>query len=300
MRSGEPAETLVDLAALLAPARAERGLRWLLARSGSRTTHIIARQAEMLRHVARQHVKVDAPAQAELDRFGRKLAAPPQQGMTSKNRTRLRQLDDPAALRRLLLLPERLSAAADAMGPTRKAQLWREDAVAIAILLVCPIRAGNLCRIHLERNLQRAGNGRVFLVFEAEEVKNDRRIEFELPKDVAALIDRHVASRSPGLCPQGTPWLFPRRDGSGPTNSTHLSKGVCTAIRREAGLVMNMHLFRHLAAKLWLDANPGAYEAVRRLLGHSALSSTLNAYAGFEAGTATRLFAELVATARRG
>lgn len=299
VRAGEPAETLIDLAALVVPTRAERGLRWLLARSGSRTTHIIARQADMLRHVARQHVKVDSTAQAELDRFGRKLAVPPQQGMTSKNRTRLRQLDDPAALRRLLLLPERLNAAADALGPTRKAQLWREEAVTIAILLVCPIRVGNLCRIHLERNLQRPGNGRVFLVFEADEVKNNRRIEFELPKDVVTLIDRHVATRLPGLCPPGTPWLFPRRDGSGPTNSTHLSKEVCGAIRREAGVVMNMHLFRHLAAKLWLNANPGQYETARRILGHAELSSTLNAYAGFEAGTATRLFSDLVATKKR-
>ena len=63
---------------------------------------------------------------------------------------------------------------------------------------------------------------------------------------------------------------------------------------------MNAHLFRHLAAMLFLDAHPGAYEATRRLLGHTQLSSTLNAYAGFEAGTATRLFAEVIDAARRG
>jgi hypothetical protein len=45
---------------------------------------------------------------------------------------------------------------------------------------------------------------------------------------------------------------------------------------------------------IWLEANPGHYEVARRLLGHAELSSTLNAYVGFEAGTATRLFAGLV------
>lgn len=299
VRGGEPAESLIDLAALVEPERADRGLRWLLARAGSHKTHVIARAAEMLRHLARGYVKVDGTVQATFDRYVRKLAMPVQQGMRPKNRDRLRQLDDPAALRRLLLLPERLKAAADALGSAHKAQLWREDAVAVAILLACPVRVGNLSRIHLERNLQRPGGGRVFLVFEAEEVKNGRRIEFELPRGVVDLIDRHLALRSPGLCPRGTPWLFPRRGGPGPIGASHLSTKVCRTIRRETGVTMNMHLFRHLAARLWLDAHPGEYEALRRILGHSALSSTLNAYAGFEAGTATRLYAEVVEAARR-
>lgn len=44
--------------------------------------------------------------------------------------------------------------------------------------------------------------------------------------------------------------------------------------------------------------HPGRYEVVRRLLGHAELSRTLNAYAGFEAGTATRLFGEIVEAGR--
>ena len=51
---------------------------------------------------------------------------------------------------------------------------------------------------------------------------------------------------------------------------------------------------------IWLKANPGCYEAARRLLGHAQLSSTLNAYAGFEAGTATRLYADIIDAARKG
>ena len=40
-----------------------------------------------------------------------------------------------------------------------------------------------------------------------EEVKNDRRIEFELPGHVAAMIDRHLQTRSPYLCPAGVPTI---------------------------------------------------------------------------------------------
>ncbi len=72
--------------------------------------------------------------------------------------------------------------------------------------------------------------------------------------------------------------------------------GFCSAVD---SLTINMHLFRHIAAKIWLDANPGQYEVLKRLLGHSRLSQTLNLYAGFEAGTSTRLFAAVVDAARR-
>lgn len=299
VHAGDKADSLVDLAALVEPERAERGLRWLLARSGSQKTHVVAGAAEMLRLLARDYVKAGALTQTALDRHARKLKIRREPGLTVKNRTRLRQLEDPAALRRLLCLPERLMAAAAAKGATKGAHLLREDAVAVGILLHCPIRAGNLGRIHLERNLQRPGGGRLFLVFEAGEVKNDRRIEFELPKTVVVLMDRYLASRSPALCPQGTPWLFPRRDGAKPIDQAHLAEKVCDTIWREAGLEWNLHLFRHLAAKLWLEANPGGYEALRRILGHSALSLTLDFYAGFEAAPATKAFADLLEARRR-
>jgi integrase len=156
-----------------------------------------------------------------------------------------------------------------------------------------------MAEIHLEQNLQRPGDGRVFLVFEADDVKNEQRIEFELPKTIVKLIDRHLATRTPQLCPAGTPWLFPRRDGTAPMNLSQFAARVRQRVFKELGLTVNVHLFRHIAAKIWLDANPGHYEALRRLLGHKELSQTINAYAGFEAGTATRLFAETVERAKR-
>lgn len=54
------------------------------------------------------------------------------------------------------------------------------------------------------------------------------------------------------LCPPGTRWLFPRRDGSGPVHPNHLSARLQKRIRAETGLVMNVRLFSHLAAMIWL------------------------------------------------
>ncbi len=74
-----------------------------------------------------------------------------------------------------------------------------------------------------------------------------------------------------------------------------MSTRITKTIRRVTGLEINAHLFRHLAVMLWLDANPGSYEAARRLLGHAELSHTLN-HSGFEGRAATLAFSELIAT----
>ncbi|WP_285675025.1 tyrosine-type recombinase/integrase [Paralimibaculum aggregatum] len=183
-------------------------------------------------------------------------------------------------LRSHVALPRRLEERA-ASRPPRSRALEMEIAVAIAILLVCPIRRRNLAEIRIDRHLQRQKDGRVWLVFGADEVKNRQPIEFALHPPVVALIDRHLTGHRPVLVPGGTPWLFPRRDGAAPCAKGALSARISRTIRRELGLEIHMHLFRHLAAMLWLEAHPGNDEAARRLLGHAALSSTLNAYAGF-------------------
>ena len=89
-----------------------------------------------------------------------------------------------------------------------------------------------------------------------------------------------------------------RSDGTEPMSVDHLAKLVTNRIKIELGLTMNMHLFRHFAAHMMLEAHPGNYEATRRLLGHTRLSTTLNAYTGFENTTASQLFGEIISGVR--
>jgi hypothetical protein len=49
-----------------------------------------------------------------------------------------------------------------------------------------------------------------------------------------------------------------------------------------------------LAAKIFLDANPGAYEVVRQFLGHRELKTTTRFYAGPDTRRAGRAHAELI------
>lgn len=297
--TGLPADKIIDLSALVNLQNAEAGLRWMLEQKNNHCTVSLSATVNLLRNLARRHVKVADPDQKRLDNWNDRFAVKTSSGMTVKNRDRLRPLQDPTTLRRLLALPEQLFDRGFKNSGSKQSALAQEDALAIAILQYCPIRRKNLFSIHLEHNLHRPGDGRVFLVFEEEEVKNVRRIEFELPGHVATMVDRHLQTRSPYLCPAGTPWLFPRRDGSGPACANYYCTKVKQRIQKEIGLTINMHLFRHIAAQIWLNANPGQYEVVKRLLGHSALSQTLNVYAGFEAGTSARLFADVIESARR-
>ena len=119
---------------------------------------------------------------------------------------------------------------------------------------------------------------------------------FAVKKSAALLdlLDKHLASRSPLLCPAGTPWLFPRRDGKGPVDTSTLSTRLKQRILKETGIVMNAHLFRHLAAMLYLNENPGAYEAVRRLLGHSSVSKTIAVYTGLETHAVIEAFGNVL------
>lgn len=294
VRSGLPVDALRSLSDLVTPVRIEQGLRWMLAQSKGKTTASISETGQLLSGIARRYVKLPAEEQKRVDMLAQRVAMKPQHGLTEKNRTRLRPLQDPATRRKLLTLPEQLFAQADQMKDGKDAALLRELAVAVGILLYCPIRVKNLASIHLERNLQRPGGGRSFLVFTGPEVKNKHPIELELPKRVADLIDKHCATRSPWLCTPASPWLFPARQSHGSMDPNTLSRSIFRIIRKSTGLDMNAHLFRHLAAMLYLQAHPGEYEAVRRLLGHTQLSRTLNFYAGFEAGTATQLLADVI------
>jgi integrase len=62
---------------------------------------------------------------------------------------------------------------------------------------------------------------------------------------------------------------------------------------------INPHLFRHIAAKLYLDTNPGGYEVVRRVLGQRSINTTTRFYTGLETASAVRHFDRTILGLRR-
>lgn len=298
VRAGVPAQEITSLAALIDPRRLRQALEWLLERAGGKKTRGLHLTASALSAMIPHLPDLDPQAAEQALDLLRRLRMPRSEGMTDRNRERLRQVQNPEALRDLLTLPTRLFAEAEAEGLSLRALVKREDAVALAMLIFFAMRRSNLVRTRLDHHLERSGKDSVYLVYAGQEVKNGRTLEYEVPPELVRMINRLVAVRSPLLCPAGTPWLFPKRDGQGPMLASTMSTRISNRIRRGLGIEFNAHLFRHLSAMIYLSERPGHYEAARRLLGHSTVSSTISAYAGLKTRAVTRQFASFIEQAR--
>jgi integrase len=205
----------------------------------------------------------------------------------------LRQFADHRRVRALLNLPTKLvSVAARAKGAPRQRAVRVELALAVAIELVLPLRMDNLAGLRLDRHIHRVG-GKPLLVIPAEETKNSNPIEAELPRDVAELLDLYVRQYRPRLLASPSPWLFPGQSG-GRRTTGGFGAQLSALIRKEAGVTMTPHQFRHLAAKLYLDRHPGDYETVRRLLAHKSLVTTMRFYRELDSALAVQRYGEVV------
>jgi integrase len=294
VRRGRDPVSLRSLADLVAVGTVKEGLRFFLERSGNKPTKMIHGIACTLKAIARHVVKVDRDHLDQLSFICRRLD-PGRGGMTEKNRIRLRQFDDPDNVGALINLPQRLLAEARRRKtPTRADALLVMAAVAIEILIMVPIRIGNLAGLSLERHLLRSGSPKrpvVHLWNPGTEVKNGFDIEAELMPPTIALIDiylrdfRHLLSDIP------SPWLFPAMDGRhrGPIALAALIKQT---IARKTGLKFNPHLARHFAAKLHLTEHPGDYGSLRLVEGHKSVETLTRSYCGTETVAAIKHYDE--------
>lgn len=249
--------------------------------------------AKTLRAAAKHWVKVDAEEQLKIEKLVGRL--PRQQGgLTDKNRERLRSFDDPKFVKAFLDLPHQL--ARDLKAKSKKKTVVDAVAaqiiVAIALLQVVPIRMRNLAGLDLEKHLLERG-GRIYLEIPRSEVKNDRPLQLELPGDVVDLVSWYCVEYRDLLIEAPTNALFPG-EGGAPKKRKGFGMQIARMTRKHLGHQINPHLFRHIAAKLYLDKNPGQYATVSRLLGHRTLATTMQAYTGAETVSASRHYQNLV------
>jgi integrase len=272
-------------------------LRFFLDRHGGQTSPQVGQLAGFLKDVARHWLKVDAMT---IDRF-KKIAsrlAMPRAGMTTKNRERLRPFDDPGVVAAFLGLPHRIrrEVEADKRHPKKKAIL-AQMAAAIAILQAAPIRLRNLTELDLRKHLIERGK-RLYLIIPESETKNREPIDFELPAETLDVVAWYVREYRPLLLKEPTDALFPGTGGKAKSSSA-LAPQISKTVSDYTGLKVNVHLFRHVGGKLFLDARPGQYEVVRRVLGHRSIATTTSIYTGAETRTAGQHFAAVISERRR-
>lgn len=280
--------------------RLKEGLRFFIERQGTASTQV-PHYINLAVVVAKRWTHLPADQVTEISMVARHLRRT-QNGLTEKNRTRLRQFADDKMVRILLDLPNRLVAKAKKMPLSYGAALLAQTALAIEILTLAPMRIGNLVALDRYKHFHWArhnGQRVLHMVIPAVDVKNDVDLEFPLPEDLTVMLDSYMAIYQP-ILDRGrrSGLLFPGMKG-GPKQQEGFSRTISATIQRETGLKMNPHLFRHLAALLFLEHHPGSYEEVRRILGQKRISTTLQNYAGLETAAAVRRYDEVV-LARRG
>lgn len=172
-----------------------------------------------------------------------------------------------------------------------------QTAVAIELFFTTLLRSNNMRCLSYSRNFIRAtsrGRPVMHLFVPADHVKNSTDLEIPLGKYTTELARTYMTIYQPILSRgHDTDLLFPGVTGK-PKTATSFTWHIIDVIFEKTGIQMNLHLFRHLGAFLFLTAHPGEYETVRRFLGHKSIQTTINFYVGLERVAAFRRYDEVV------
>jgi hypothetical protein len=245
--------------------------------------------------LAQEWTKVPPDHLQELKRLRARLPALPK-GLVAKNRVLLRRFEDPVLVHKLIELPGVLWREAVSHKPfTHKSMVKAQMAIALAIQLTVPLRPRNLFALSFERHIHEPAGpaGPLLISIPPEETKTGIRIDAEVSGDLAVWLRLFRDRLVPGVTGTRPDLIFARPDGVLKHTAT-LASQLRTIIRKRLAIAMSAHQFRHLAAKLSLDANPACFEAVRQLLGHTSLRSTINAYAGIDTRRASREYVKII------
>ncbi|MGO9398574.1 MAG: tyrosine-type recombinase/integrase [Xanthobacteraceae bacterium] len=298
VKLGVPIESLNCLGSLLHPDVAERVLDYYWRKNGDEPkTGTIDLGWKILR-MAQRTGCLDQSALDRLDDMRAALQQHRREGMTPKNLQLIRQVLTEGVWSEVVSLPKALmrqARLAKDHAPI-KAAVMAQLAVAIAIETFAPIRLRNLISIELGKNLIKPGglNTPYWLVFPNYDVKNRVDLNFKFDEPLTDLIAEYVDEYRPILLRgANSNWLFPGENGEA-KNGLLFSKQITERIQKAVGLRITVHQFRHAAAAIYLKHHPGNYEAVRRVLGHRSLATTVKFYCGLETIAASEQFRRLI------
>jgi hypothetical protein len=297
--AGIGCESLFSLADLVTPANFKTLLRKLYEADGNALTAYTHGVAGTLITIASEWTKTGAEDVAALKKLRRKLGTLPS-GLTDKNKSTLRQFADTRLLDALIQLPDKLwRKARREPAASKRAFIDLQTALAIDILLHVPLRMKNLASLNFKEHLHwPQGHGKAAMItFEGAETKNSSPLEFELPFQLADRIWIYRTEIAPAVVGKWPDLLFVTTAGK-PRMQETITNLIKKAVLKNLGLKFTPHQFRHFAAKIILDANPGAFEAVRQLLGHKNMKTTTNFYAGIDTLRAGRAHTELLMNLR--
>jgi integrase len=293
--AGIDPDRLTSLAKLTEPEVFRALLRHRWGEDGRTLSAYTHGMAGTLIAIASEWVKAPADVIATLKQLRSKLGTLPS-GLTEKNKALLRQFDDVRLCEMLVELPDRLwQQARRDLAKSRRPFIDLQSALAIDLLLHAPLRMDNLSSLNFNEHLHwPQGRGKpALVVFRIDETKNDTQLEFEIPRVLADRLQVYRNEIAPAVTGKRPDAVFVTWAGR-PRTQAAITTAIEKTVLRLLGVKLTPHQFRHLAAKIILDANPGAYELVRQLLGHKNMKTTTNFYAGIDTRRAGRAHADLI------
>ena len=291
VKSGKTPEQIRSLADLVTAENLKSILRQRLADAGGQHKSFEHYLARALVRIAGEWVKVSKARLTELKAVASKLPAPTRHDLTPKNKKFVRQFDDPQTLRRLRRLPEQLWK--EVKNETRQKPNFRtlakaQAALAIGLPIFMPIRPENVWELEFDKHIfLKNGPGAVSsLELDAGEVKNENPVTFDIPPHLVKMLTEYREQIAPVHLGHRPRRIFVDIKGKPKAQAT-VAYLIATYAKRRAGITLTPHQFRHLAARVILDAMPGNYEGVKQALGHTSLKTTM-IYAGINSRRAGR------------
>jgi integrase len=283
VRSGVPITEVCTLADLVAPDRFRLGIEYMLDRSDGEVKEALFGLASGIKAIAKHFLKVDEDHLNHLRRICTRLDQTADR-YRKKNKDRLAQFDDRQNLTMLLHLPAHLAAQSLKPGPKpRSASLLMQTALALEILIYCPMRIGNLASLDIERHLRwiiEKKQQRLIINIPADEVKNSTPLRYGLPGTSAAMMRNYLDRARPTLCSEPSTAVFPKQNGSS-RNPGDLSDQIKRHCFDATGLTINAHLFRSLASKIHNLVSAGDAVTISHVLGDK-IGTVMKSYAQFE------------------
>lgn len=308
VQSGVPAAEISGIAKLVEPAvfRAvvlalhEEGKPFLAA--GGETaewTRVAECIATTLVLAARRWVRLPQEVLEHLVTL-RKRIKPRRGGLSNRVQDRLADLASEEDRAALYELPWRAFDVADRMlrdQDVMRAAKLHETALALAIVLHHPVRHGNLARLDVQRHFVRNSRGQLRQVsIPASEVKNKVNIRFNLSDELTARIERHLSHFRPHVPGHDTTSaLFPGMNGK-PREPQSLGRHLRRLVEQQLGKRFHVHLARHLAVDILLEADSRNLQLAQKLLAHSKQETTEMLYGGRVTLVANRQFQGVVRT----